>query len=175
MDVRKMARCALFSALLSVCAWVSIPLGDSFVTLQTLGIFLCLGLLGGKWGTASILIYLLLGAVGLPVFSGFRGGMGVLLDTTGGYLTGFLLAGLLYWALTHHFPNNKKAETAALVLGLLLCYAFGTLWYWKLYLQGGGSGAFTVVLIKCVVPYLLPDAIKLTVARLLTGKLKRFV
>ena len=175
MDVRKMARCALFSALLSVCAWLSIPIGDSFFTLQTFGIFLCLGLLGGKWGSISILIYLLLGAVGLPVFSGFRGGVGILLDTTGGYLMGFLFTGILYWCITSVFSNSRKAQLVAMVLGLLVCYAFGTVWYWKLYLQTGASGSLMVVFLKCVVPYVIPDGIKLTLAWLLTDKLKRFV
>ena len=90
-----MALCGLFSALLAICAWISVPLADAAVTLQTFGVFLCLGTLGGKRGTTAILVYLLLGAVGLPVFSGFRGGFEALLGTTGGYLTGVLVSGLL--------------------------------------------------------------------------------
>ena len=76
-----MVVCSLFSSLIAICAWISIPIGDIAFTLQTFAVFLALGTLGGKWGTVSILIYLALGAVGLPVFSGFQGGIGTLLFT----------------------------------------------------------------------------------------------
>ena len=83
-NTKYMTRAALFAALTAICAWISIPVADIGFTMQTFGVFLTLGVLGGKWGTVSILIYLLLGAVGMPVFSGFRGGMGMLLGVTGG-------------------------------------------------------------------------------------------
>ena len=86
--VRHMARAALFAALMAVCAWISIPVPPVRFTLQTLAILTALGLLGGRWGCVSIGIYLLLGLVGLPVFSGFRGGIGALLDATGGIVQG---------------------------------------------------------------------------------------
>ena len=98
-SLRDMVLCALFAAILAVSAWLTVP-GEVPFTLQTFGVFAALGLLGGKRGTIAIALYLVLGAVGLPVFSGFRGGFGVLLGTTGGYIFGFLLSGLLYWALT---------------------------------------------------------------------------
>ena len=90
-----MVLCSLFAALMAICAWISVPVFDIAFTMQTLAVFLALGLLGGKWGTAAIFIYLLLGAAGMPVFSGFRGGIGMLAGVTGGYLWGFLLSGLL--------------------------------------------------------------------------------
>lgn len=94
-----MVLCGLFSALLAICAWICIPVLHITYTLQTFAIFLALFTLGGKWGTLTIGIYLLLGAVGVPVFSGFRGGFGALLGVTGGFLWGFLLSGILYWML----------------------------------------------------------------------------
>lgn len=172
MKVRNMARCALFAALLTVCAWISFPIGDAAFTMQTLGVFLALGLLGGKWGTVSIFVYLLLGAAGAPVFSGFRGGIGVLMGATGGYLAGFLFSGLIYWLITALWGDSGKVRVLAMILGLLGCYAFGTLWFRFGYAQSGGIG---MILIKCVLPYLLPDAIKLTLAWFLTQRLKRFV
>lgn len=101
-SVRDLTRVALMTAILAVCGWITIPLPEPMVpfTLQTFGVFLCLLILGGRDGTLAIAAYLLLGAVGAPVFSSFRGGLGVLLGSTGGYLTGFLAMGLLYWALT---------------------------------------------------------------------------
>lgn len=168
-----MALCGLFTAVLAVCAWLSVPVGDSAITLQTFGIFLTLGLLGGKRGSLTILVYLLLGAVGVPVFSGFRGGLGALLGTTGGYIFGFMLTGLLYWLITA-IRDTPFTRLLAMALGLLVCYGCGSWWYMARYLS---SDAVTlgVVLLKCVVPYLIPDAVKLALAWLLTAKLKRFV
>jgi biotin transport system substrate-specific component len=84
-----MTLAAFFAALITVCSWISLPVADIAFTMQTFGVFLALGLLGGKWGSVAIAIYLLLGAVGMPVFSGFRGGVGMLAGVTGGYLWGF--------------------------------------------------------------------------------------
>lgn len=171
MKVRNMALGGGFAALLTICAWISVPFGAISFTMQTFGVFLTLGLLGGKWGSISILVYLLLGAVGAPVFSGFQGGFGVLLGATGGYLTGFLLSALLFWLITAILPG-KKGLLLAMVTGLLVCYLFGSLWYAYFYAQGTSFGE---VLTLCVLPYVIPDILKLFLAYFLTQKLKRFV
>jgi biotin transport system substrate-specific component len=168
-----MALCGLFTAVLAICAWISLPMGDTVITLQTFGIFLTLGLLGGKRGTVTVLVYLLLGAIGAPVFSGFRGGLGALLGTTGGYIFGFMSTSVLYWIMTS-IKDTPRIRLIAMVLGLLLCYGCGSWWYMTRYLSSGQL-TLGLVLLKCVVPYLLPDAIKLALAWILTGKLKRFV
>ena len=173
MKVRNMALCGLFTAVLAVCAWLSIPLGDLVISLQTFGIFLTLGLLGGKRGSIAIFVYLLLGAVGAPIFSGFRGGLGALLGTTGGYLFGFMLTSICYWLITA-IKDTPVTRLIAMVLGLLLCYGCGSYWYMCQYLAAG-SVTLGAVLLKCVLPYLLPDIVKLSLAWFLTGKLKRFV
>lgn len=173
MKVRNMALCAMFAAVLTLCAWLSIPMGDLVISLQTFGIFLTLGLLGGKRGSIAIFVYLLLGAVGAPVFSGFRGGIGAILGTTGGYLFGFMLTALCYWLLTA-MKDTSMTRLIAMVLGLLLCYGCGSYWYMTQYLSSGGI-TLSAVLLKCVLPYLLPDVLKLSLAWLLTVKLKRFV
>lgn len=173
MKAKHMALCGLFTAVLAVCAWMAVPMGDLVISLQTFGIFLTLGLLGGKQGTLTILVYLLLGAIGVPVFSGFRGGLGALLGTTGGYIFGFLFTSLLYWLITS-LHNSPAARLAAMVLGLLLCYGCGSYWYLSQYLSAD-SVTVGAVLLKCVVPYLVPDAVKLTMAWFLTARLKRFV
>ena len=173
MKVRNMALCGLFTAVLAICAWISLPMGDTVITLQTFGIFLTLGLLGGKRGTITVLVYLLLGAIGVPVFSGFRGGLGALLGTTGGYIFGFMSTSVLYWIMTS-IKDTPRIRLIAMVIGLLLCYGCGSWWYMTRYLSSGQL-TLGLVLLKCVVPYLLPDAIKLALAWILTGKLKRFV
>ena len=173
MKARNMALCAMFTAVLTISAWLSIPMGDLVISMQTFGIFLTLGLLGGKRGSIAILVYLLLGAVGAPVFSGFRGGLGALLGTTGGYLFGFMLTSLCYWLLTA-IKDTPVTRLIAMILGLLLCYGCGSCWYMTQYLSSGGI-TLGAVLLKCVLPYLLPDILKLSLAWLLTAKLKRFV
>ena len=173
MKAKNMALCGLFTAVLTICAWISVPMGDSVITLQTFGIFLTLGLLGGKRGSLTVLVYLLLGAVGVPVFSAFRGGLGALLGTTGGYIFGFMLTSLVYWVITA-WKDAPLTRLIAMVLGLAACYACGSYWYMTRYLSTG-SVTFALVLLKCVVPYLIPDAAKLALAWLLTSRLKRFV
>lgn len=171
MKVKNMALCGMFSGLLCVCAWLSFPLADVAITLQTFGIFLCLGTLGGRRGTVAIFVYLLLGAVGLPVFSGFRGGIGTLLGTTGGYLTGFLACGLIFWLLT----AASVPVLPAMLAGLLTCYCCGSIWYYNVYIGTGSATTIGVIVLKCVLPYLLPDILKLLLAYQLSQKLKRFV
>ena len=170
MKIRDMALCGLFAAILAICAWISVPVLEIAFTMQTFGVALCLCLLGGKRGTLCITVYLLLGLVGAPVFSGFRGGVGALLGATGGYTIGFLLFGLVYWLTAGKIP-----EAVALALGMLACYGVGTAWFYWVYLQGGNAVGIGTVLIKCVLPYLLPDAAKLSLALILAGRLKKRV
>lgn len=172
MKIRNMALCGLFAALLALCAWLCVPVGDVAFTLQTFAVALTLLLLGGKRGTVAVFVYLLLGTVGLPVFTGFQGGIGALLGVTGGYIMGFLVWALLYWLITAIAPNK---QILAMVLGLIACYAFGSFWFSRVYLANGGAMGIGLVLLKCVVPYLLPDAVKIGLAFLLSSRLKRFV
>ena len=158
---RNLTRCALFAALMALCAWLGIPLGHTVFTMQAFAVLLALGLLGGKWGSAAILCYLLLGAAGLPVFSGFRGGLGAILGPTGGYLWGFLLTGLVYRMA------QRLGRLPAMALGLLACYACGTGWY--MFYTGS---PLWLALSQTVLPYLLPDAAKLLLANHLTRRLK---
>ena len=166
-----LALSAMFAALTALCAWLSLPLGSVTFTLQSVSVALCLLLLGGKWGTVSILVYLLLGAAGLPVFSGFRGGIVMLLGPTGGFLVGFLAMALVYWVATALF--GEKCHLWALMIGQLLCYFLGTLWVMDTYVKQGGSASFGAVMLLTVAPYLLPDAAKLTLAWLLAKRLHR--
>ncbi len=162
-NVRSMVLAAMMAAVLSLCAWLSVPVPPVSVTMQTFGVFLTLGVLGGKWGTLSILLYLLLGVTGLPVFSGFRGGLSALTDAAGGFLWGFLAAGLIYWAL------EKLGRLPAMAAGQLTCYLCGCGWF-TLWAPGAGwRGA----VLACVAPYLIPDIIKLILANRLSGQIRR--
>ncbi len=163
-NVRFMTLSSLFASLLALCAWLSFPAGDIAVTMQTFGVCLTLLLLGGKWGSISIGIYLLIGAVGLPVFSGFQGGFGALLGVTGGFLWGFLATGLIFWAL------ERFGRIPAMIAGLLGCYACGCIWF-AVY-SGGGLG---FIVARCVMPYLIPDGIKLWLAFQLAKRLQKVI
>ncbi|MDY6094617.1 MAG: biotin transporter BioY [Oscillospiraceae bacterium] len=174
LKTKDLALCALFAALIAVCAWISIPATVPF-TLQTFAIFAALGLLGGKRGTVAVAVYLLLGAIGVPVFAGFQGGIGALLGTTGGYLLGFLLTALIEWGMEARFGSKTGVFLLSAVLGMLVCYAFGTAWYLVVYARTKGAISLATALGWCVVPFLIPDAVKIALAVLLRGRLKRHI
>lgn len=174
LKTKDLALCALFVALIAVCAWISIPATVPF-TLQTFAIFAALGLLGGKRGTVAVAVYLLLGAIGVPVFAGFQGGIGALLGTTGGYLLGFLLTALIEWGMEARFGSKTGVFLLSAVLGMLVCYAFGTAWYLVVYARTKGAISLATALGWCVVPFLIPDAVKIALAVLLRGRLKRHI
>ncbi len=170
LQTKDMLRIALFAALLCLCAYISIPAAIPF-TLQTFAVFLALLVLGGKHGLIAIAVYLLLGAVGLPVFTGGRGGIFALLGPTGGYMSGFILMGLCYWFLTARLGTGPKVRVFALLLGLLLCYAFGTAWFMLLYLRAAKPITLGAALGMCVLPFVLPDMLKLSLALLISKRL----
>lgn len=161
---------ALFSALICVSSFICIPAPVPF-TLQTLAIFCSLTILGGKKGLLSIILYIFSGIIGLPVFSGFSGGLGHLLGATGGYISGFILTALLYRIITKLFGSSAKAKAVGLILGLTACYLFGTLWYTIVYVENTSPQSFLSALTVCVVPFIVPDAIKIAVAILISHKL----
>lgn len=173
-SVRDMALSALFAALIAVCSWISVPSAVPF-TLQTFGVFMAAGLLGGKRGTVSVLIYILLGAAGIPVFSGFKGGAGVLAGSTGGYIVGFLFTALIMWLFEAKTRNRKYTLPISMAVGLLACYAFGTAWFMLVYARTSGSVGLVTALTWCVFPFILPDAAKITLACFLIRRIKNVV
>ena len=172
-----MAYIALFAVLMAVCAWITVPLPKPLVqfTMQTFAMFMALLVLGGRRGLYAMVVYLLLGAVGMPVFSGFRGGMGVLLDTTGGYIIGFVAAALVYWLVTARLGESLPVSAAACVLGLAVCYAFGTAWFLVVYARNSGPIGLATALGWCVFPYIIPDLVKLALAVVLSRRVKHFL
>ncbi len=169
-----LAYIALFAVLIAVCSWISIPMQVPF-TLQTFAVFLACGLLGGRRGTQAVVVYLLLGAVGVPVFSGFTGGIGRLVGATGGYLLGFVFTALVMWACEAFLGKKPWVLILSMVLGLLVCYAFGTAWFMALYTINTGAVGLGTVLGWCVIPFLLPDAAKIALAFILTRRLSKAI
>lgn len=172
--VKNMALCGLFAAVIAVCSWISIPTTVPF-TLQTFAIFCTLGLIGGKRGTVSVLLYIILGAFGLPVFAGFSGGIGVLLGTTGGYIIGFLFTALIYWGMTSLLGEKLPAVIAAMALGLIVCYAFGTAWFIFVYSKNTEPVGIMTALGWCVFPFIIPDVLKIALSVVISRRLSSYV
>lgn len=167
-DITMIAQC---TALMAICSWISIPAAVPF-TMQTFGVFLSVGLLGGKRGTAAVAVYLLLGAVGLPVFSGFTGGIGHMFGATGGYIIGFLFSALVMWLIERLRGRSIKTLVFSMTAGLITCYAFGTAWFMAVYAKESGSIGLMTALTWCVLPYVIPDAVKIALAAALTRRLR---
>lgn len=173
-----MAYIAAFTVLIAICSWISIPAVVPF-TLQTFAVFLAVTVLGGKRGTMAVTLYVLLGAIGLPVFSEFTGGLGVILRNTGGYIIGFILSALVMWLTESLFMKRLPAkytlviQAVSMVFGLLACYAAGTAWFMFMYMKDSGPIGLTTVLGWCVIPFIIPDAAKIALALMLGRKLRK--
>ncbi len=172
---RQLVRVSLMAVLIAACAWITVPIGPIPFTLQTFGVFCALCLLGGKYGTLAFAVYLAIGALGAPVFSGFSGGIGKLVGPTGGYLIGFLAAGLIYCAAEKLFGEKPLPEIASMLVGMFACYAFGTAWFM---VAAPSKPGLMTALGLCVFPYILPDIAKIVAAyffaKMLKKRLKRF-
>ena len=171
LSTRDMAQIGMMTALMAVCAWVTVPFTIPF-TLQTFGVFITLRLLGGRRGTAAIGLYILLGIAGVPVFSGFGAGIGVLAGPPGGYIVGFLLTGLLYCA-AKPLRNARWKENCVLAAGLAVCYVFGTVWFCTVKGNAGSPTGFLQGVSICVLPYLIPDGVKLLLADLIAVRVRK--
>ncbi|USG64768.1 biotin transporter BioY [Brevibacillus ruminantium] len=117
---------AIFAAFTAVFSQITIPLPLIPITGQTLAVGLTATILGSRWGTVSILIYILLGAVGLPVFSGAVGGPQVLVGKTGGYIFGFIFAAFITGLILEKIRFNFRWAFVANIVGMFVTLAFGT-------------------------------------------------
>ena len=171
LTLREMILAAMMAAVTAACAWISIPAAVPF-TLHTFAVFCSILLLGGRGASLSFLTYLLLGAAGVPVFAGFKGGVGVIIGTTGGYLLGLLLMTLICLAVEKLFGRHLVTEIIAMIFGLFVCYAFGTAWFIHV-----STNAVTVkqALKWCVIPFIIPDLAKLVLAVAVTSRIKKHI
>ena len=166
---KRLTLIGLMTAVLCILGPFSIPLPVSPVPLSLTNfvVYITVYILGRKCGTATVLLYLILGTAGLPVFSGFSGGLGKLAGPTGGYLLGFLFIALLQGFFTERFPGKKSAAVAGMILGLAICYTFGTFWLaWQISLSFGAA------LATGVIPYLPGDVLKIILAAAIGPKLR---
>ena len=172
--VKEMAFTAMFAVIIAVCSWISIPTTVPF-TLQTFAVFASISMLGGKRGFFAVLVYIILGAVGIPVFAGFSGGIGVLFGSTGGYIIGFLLTALVCWTAEKLFGKKLIVSVIAMVIGLALCYAFGTAWFMFIYGRNTGEIGLATALSWCVVPFIIPDILKMVLAIVISKRVGKYV
>jgi len=147
-----------------------LPTGVPF-TLQTFAVCVVTALLGARLGFWTVAGYILLGAVGLPVFSGFRGGFAALLGPTGGYIVGFLFTALAVGLPAERLGRKTPVLIASMAAGILLCYVFGTAWFVVVYTRSRGAVDVLTAISWCVLPYLLPDGLKIALAAVLTRRL----
>lgn len=165
-NVKEITKIALFVAIITVCSYITIPLPAVPFTLQTFAVFLACFMLGWWKAAIAVSVYVLLGMTGAPVFSGIKGGIGVIAGPTGGYIVGFVAQCLCYGLVTAcfgRFKNNAAVKIAASVVGLAVLYVFGTLWYALIYTNGVAEN-FLAIMLKCVVPFIIPDLAKMAVA-----------
>ena len=168
--VKMLALTAMFTALTAILAQISVPLPFTPVpiSMATFAVFCAGALLGPKYGSASLALYTLLGALGVPVFAQFTAGLGILAGPTGGYIIGYILAAFFTGLIITRAQGRFIVYPLAMAAGLLACYAFGTLWFCIVYQSG-----LAAALVACVVPFLPGDAIKIAVASFLCPALKK--
>lgn len=163
---------SLFTVLMAICSWIAIPAAVPF-TMQTFAVFLALNFLGGKKGTASVCIYLLLGLIGIPVYANGTAGIGIIMGTTGGYMIGWIFSGLVIWLLEKLIGRKIWAQAISMLVGLLVCYAIGTAWFIAVYARTTGTIGLWGALGWCVLPFIIPDLVKLGLALWLSQRLSK--
>ena len=163
---------AVSAALIAICSWISITIGPVPFTLQTMAIFAVLMTIGGARGSVAVIIYLLLGLVGVPVFAGFKGGPASFLGPTGGFLVGFAVASLV-WLLLERLLRDKLSSSAVKrilygVINAVICevvmYTIGVIWFIVVYGRQTGPIGLGATLTMCVIPFIIPDIVKIAVA-----------
>ena len=181
--IRDIALISVSAALITICSWISIPLGPVPFTLQTLGILAVMLTIRGRRGTIAIVVYLALGAVGVPVFAGFKGGIGAFLGPTGGFLIGFVIAALVYWLLEKVlFKRLMNTAVKTWVFGILsfvifeiVMYVIGVIWFMTVYAAQTGPVGLATVMGWCVIPFIIPDIVKMAVAVLIGERASKLI
>ena len=157
---------ALMAAVVCALSPWTLPVGVVPLSLSTLGVYVAVGLLGTRRGVTAVGVYLLLGALGVPVFSGFSGGLAHIVGPTGGYLLGYLLCAWVAGVLMARFPRRGLVPLWLSVATLAL-YAVGTLWYlWQT------ACPLWSALVACVLPFLVVDAVKIAAATIVIWYLR---
>ena len=167
-STKTLAMCAAFAALTAICSQIQIPLAVIPINLALFSVHLCALLMRKQYAALSMMVYLLMGLVGLPVFAGFQGGAGVLFGRTGGYIIGYVASASLTALIVEKWGRAWWKAALAIVAGVAACYLFGTLWYMAL-----TKSPLWLSLTYCVFPFLPGDAVKLALAVALAARLEK--
>lgn len=168
MAVRKITSIGLMTAFLCIISPWAIHIGPVPVTFATFGVFIVGAVLGAKYATLSVLIYLLLGAVGVPVFSGFSGGLQRIVGVTGGFLVGYVPCVFVIGILISRAKNKFLRYFVAMFIGNVILYAIGTLWYMIC-----SGNLVSAALGVCIIPFVPGDFVKIIAASVLGYELNR--
>ena len=168
LNIKNMARIAVISAVLCVVSPFTIPIGPIPLSLATLGVYIAAATLEPLFATFSVLIYVLLGAFGLPVFSGVKGGFSIIAGPTGGYIIGYIVCATTASYLLHKFPKKALAPLWYIISTVVL-YLIGTLWYIAIM-----KTSFVAAISVCVIPFLVGDAIKIVAAMMFSSKFLKY-
>lgn len=165
---KTLALIAVMTAVTCVLAPLSLPIGPVPISLTNLAIYFALYILGMKKGTISYVVYLAIGLVGVPVFSGFTGGAGKLFGPTGGYLIGFIPMALIAGIMIDKFNGKFVYSMIGMILGTAICYMFGTTW-----LAYQAHMDFKAALFAGVIPFIPGDLIKMVVAGIMGPQIRK--
>ena len=172
-SVAIMVETALCAALICALSPFSIPLPFSPVpiSLTIFAIYIALYALGMKWGTVACLLYILLGLVGIPVFASFTSGPGKLFGPTGGYIIGYIFVALIAGFFIDKFPKKIYLHVIGMILGVFICYTFGTLWF----VHVMSDYTIAAALSLCVIPFIPADVVKIIVAVLVGPQIRKLI
>ena len=162
-----MVSTALMTAVTCILAPLSVPIGPVPISFTNLAIYISLYLLDWKRGTVSYFLYLLIGFAGLPVFSGFTGGVAKLAGPTGGYIVGFIPMAIIAGIVIDHF-HQRWLQLLGMIVGTAICYALGTAWFC---MQSGYT--VSAALAVCVFPFIPADLVKMLIAMTIGPEIRR--
>ncbi len=171
--IKKITVTAVMTALICAISPWTIPVGPVPLSLASFGVYLAACVVDWKTGTISVFCYVIIGAIGLPVFSGGGGGFGKLAGPTGGYIIGYIFCALIIGVLVDIFGKRriigKFIYPLSMIIGTVVLYAFGTVWYmWQ-----APDISFGAALLICVVPFLIGDGIKIAIASVVCPQLRK--
>lgn len=167
-SVRQLAVIGVMTAVTCILAPFSLPIGPVPISLTNLAIYFSLFVLGMKKGTVSYLVYLLIGFIGVPVFSSFTSGPEKLLGPTGGYLIGFIFMAIIAGLFIDKFTNKRIITFLGMAAGTIVCYGFGTAW-----LAYQAHLSWKQALFAGVIPFILGDAVKMAIAACLGPEIRK--
>lgn len=173
--IKKITYISLGVAILAVCSWISIPIGSVPFTMQTFALTTLIMILGTKDAMISLIVYILLGITGLPVYAGFTGGISVFMTPAGGFLIGFIPMVLVSGLLLVILPKGRIMKVLAAEAGILGCYLCGVVYTCALFAGKNQPIEMGAVLMMTVVPYIIPDIVKNVVAVMLGEKIKPII